>query len=77
MNEQKLQQYIETWLTKYHAPTQHRAVLEEVLIVGKSSKPWVEAIQRFIQDVAFQLPKRGDVKRACRALLQRKYGFNR
>jgi hypothetical protein len=70
MTEQKLQQHIHNWLTKNHAPGEHVTILRKVLIVGKPSKSWVETIQRYVQDVAFQTPERGDIKRACRALLK-------
>ena len=70
MTEQKLQQHIRNWLTKNHAPGEHAAILRKVLAVGKPSKSWIETIQRYVQDVAFHTPERGDIKRACRALVE-------
>lgn len=70
MNEQKLRQYIKAWLTKNHAPAEHQTILNNVLAVGKPSKSWVESIQRYIREVSFQTPDKGEIKRACRALLE-------
>jgi hypothetical protein len=70
MNEQKLRQHITAWLIKNHAPESHQSILNKVLAVGKPSKPWVESIQRYVREVSFQTPDRGEVKRACRALLE-------
>lgn len=70
MTEQKLQQHINNWLAKNHVPEEHSTILNKVLMVGKPSKPWVETIQRYVQGVAFQTPDRGEIKRACRALLE-------
>ncbi len=69
MTEQKLQQLISDWLTKNHAPDTHTIILNKVLAVGKPSKTWVETIQRYVQSAAFHKPERGDIKRACRTLL--------
>jgi hypothetical protein len=70
MTDQKLQQHINDWLTKNHTLDTHAAILGKVLAVGKPSKPWVETIQRYVQGVAFHMPERGDIKRACRVLLE-------
>lgn len=70
MNEQKLRQYIKAWLAKDHAPAEHQTILKKVLVVGKTSKPWVESIQRYVREVSFQTPDKGAIKRACRALLE-------
>ncbi len=69
MTEQKLQQHISDWLTKNHAPGTHTTILNKVLAVGKPSKIWVETIQRYVRNAAFQTPDRGEIKRACRTLL--------
>jgi hypothetical protein len=70
MNEQKLRQHITAWLTKNYAPENHQSILNKVLAVGKPGKPWVESIQRYVREVSFQTPDKGDIKRACRALLE-------
>lgn len=70
MNEQKLRKHITAWLTRHHAPAEHSTILKKVLAVGKPSKSWVESIQRYVREASFQTPDRGEVKRACRALLE-------
>ena len=72
MTEQKLQQQIRDWLTRNHAPGTHAAILNKILAVGKPSKVWVDTIQRYVQSTTFQMPDRGEIKRACRALLNEK-----
>ena len=70
MDEQKLTQQIRDWLDRFHASAEHQAILRKVMTVGKTSKPWVEAIQRYVNDTSYQTPERGEIKRACRALLE-------
>ncbi len=72
MDEQKLAQQIRDWLAKFHAPSEHQAILQKVMAVGKTSTPWVEAIQRYVSETAYQKPERGEIKRVCRALLEHK-----
>lgn len=72
MDDLKLQHHIETWLTKNHAPQEHAAILRKVLAVGKPSKPYVATIQRYVQDVTYQAIETGDIKRACRVLLEKR-----
>ncbi len=71
MDEQKLAQQIDAWLKQFHDPAEHQSILQKALTVGKASKPWVEAIQRYVQEVSFQTPERGEIKRTCRALLEK------
>ena len=53
MTEQKLQQYINDWLTKNHAQKAHATILHKVLAVGKPSKSWVETIQRYVHPLVW------------------------
>ncbi len=70
MEQRTLQQHITDWLIKHHASEQHTTILHKVLVVGKKSKPWVEAIQQYVQEVSFIVPERGEIKQTCRSLLE-------
>ncbi len=70
MDNIKVQMYIKNWLVENHAPATHVSVLKNVLTVGKPSQPWVETIQRYIGAKAMQSPGKGEIKMACRAILE-------
>lgn len=70
MENAKVQVHIKNWLAENHAPATHVGILKNVLIVGKPSQRWVETIQRYIAAKAMQSPERGEIKMACRAILE-------
>lgn len=70
MENLKVQIHIKDWLAENHALATHVDILKNVLTVGKTSHRWVEAIQRCIAAKSLQRPGKGDVKRACRAILE-------
>ena len=69
METAKVQRLIEQWLHENHAPAARRDVLEKVMVVGKASQPYVNTITRYIADRTMQRPAKGDIKMACRAIL--------
>ncbi len=71
MEQNTLQKHLTTWLGNNYAADQHITILNHVLTVGKASKPWVDTIQRYVREHAWQTPERGEIKRACRALVNR------
>ena len=71
MEQITLQEHITNWLDKNYAADQHMTILNNVLTVGKKSKPWVETIQLYVKKLSYQTPERGDIKRACRTLVER------
>ena len=70
MERLSVQHHIKDWLNENHASSAQRDILQKVMIVGKASHPWVAAIQRYIKDKSLQSPGKGEIKMACRALLE-------
>ena len=70
MNNVKVRVHIRNWLAENHAPATHVDILKNVLTVGKPSQRCVETIQRYIAAKAMQSPEKGDIKMACRAILE-------
>lgn len=70
MDTAKVRIHIKNWLEENHAPATHVGVLKNVLTVGKPSQRWVETIQRYIAAKAMQSPGKGEIKIACRAILE-------
>lgn len=70
MDKAKVQVHIKDWLAENHASATHVDVLKNVLTVGKPSQRWVETIQRYIAAKAMQSPEKGEIKMACRAILE-------
>lgn len=70
MENAKIQVHIRNWLVENHASDTHIDILKNVLTVGKPSQRWVETIQRYIAGKAMQNPQKGEIKIACRAILQ-------
>ena len=69
MESSSVQKYIQHWLNENHSPDAQHEVLLKVMAVGKASHPWVSAIQRYITEKSMQNPSKGEIKMACRALL--------
>lgn len=69
METTKVQYLIEQWLHENHAPAARRDVLEKIMMVGKASQPYVDTIIRYIADRTMQRPSKGEIKMACRAIL--------
>jgi hypothetical protein len=69
MEATKVQRLIEQWLQANHAPAARRDVLEKVMVVGKASQSYVDTITRYIADRTMQRPSKGEIKMACRAIL--------
>jgi endonuclease III len=69
MDDLKLQNYITDWLMKYHDKSAHQDILERTCTIGSKSKPWTEAVQSYVRRVSLQEPRKAEIKRACRMLL--------
>lgn len=69
MENSKITALIMNWLKEFHDPNMHADILEKVLVVGKDSHRWVETIQRYIEGKTMQRPTKGEIKMACRAIL--------
>jgi len=70
MDDLKLQKHITDWLAKYHDKASHREILERTCAIGSKSRPWTESIQRYVKGLTMQEPRKPEIKRACRALLE-------
>ncbi len=74
MDEIKLQQHIRDWLAKYHDQSAHQDILERACCIGSKSKPWTVAIQRYVYEVCMREPRKPEIKRVCKALLEKQKG---
>ena len=70
MENAKVQIHIKNWLEENHAPATHVDILKNALAVGKPSHRWVQTIQRYIAGKSMQSPEKGEIKMACRAILE-------
>lgn len=70
MESSNVQKHIQNWLNENHSPGAQRDVLLKVLTVGKSSHSWLATIQRYIKERTMHSPSKGEIKMACRAILE-------